>query len=472
MPFIPHTKEEIKAMLAVIGVASIDDLFDEIPASLRAEGFGHVPDAINEMEVTRLMHERANKDGRYLNFIGAGAYEHHIPAAVWEITTRGEFYSAYTPYQAEASQGTLQLLYEYQSMITALTAMDAANASLYDGASALAEAVLMAVRSHKKSQRVLMPTTVHPVYRQVVNTLVKNQNIELVEADFDIDGGHITTGELDKFKDRQFAALVIPQPNFFGVLEEVDTLTDWAHQNGMLVIGVVNPTAMALLTPPGDWGEQGADIVVGEGQPLGVPLSSGGPYFGFMCCKQKYIRQMPGRIVGRTVDLDGKPGFTLTLQAREQHIRRSKATSNICTNQGLLVIAATIYMSLLGPAGLKQTAAVCHKSTSELVEELVSIDGVEVKFNRPCFHETVLKLNAPVSDVLRALEAQGIVGGYSLAEHYPELGESILVCATETKIPEDIKQYAFHMERIISKRRLDPPCAVKAGTSSQTNRAG
>jgi len=466
MPFIPHTEEEIKVMLATVGVASIDDLFDEIPASLCTEGFEHVPDAINEMEAARLMHERANQDGRYSSFAGAGAYEHHIPAAVWEITTRGEFYSAYTPYQAEASQGTLQVLYEYQSMITALTAMEAANASLYDGASALAEAVLMAVRCHKKSQRILMPRTIHPVYRQVVHTLVKNQNIELVEADFDIEGGHITTGELDKFNDGQFAALVIPQPNFFGVLEDVDDLTDWAHQNGMLVIAVVNPTAMALLAPPGDWGQQGADIVVGEGQPLGVPLSSGGPYFGFMCCKQKFIRQMPGRIAGRTVDLDGKPGFTLTLQAREQHIRRSKATSNICTNQGLLVTAATIYMSLSGPAGLKQTAAVCHKNTTVLAEKLGAIDGVDAIFNRPYFHEVALRLNAPASDVLRALEAQGIVGGCLLSEHYPELGESILVCATETKIPEDIKQYAFHMERIISKRRLDPPCAVKAGTSS------
>ena len=466
MPFIPHTDNEVSEMLAKIGIDSIEELFSEIPKVLRADELNQVPHTVTEMEVTRLMAERAQQDGIYLNFIGAGAYEHHIPAAVWEITTRGEFYSAYTPYQAEASQGTLQLIYEYQSMITALTAMDAANASLYDGASALAEAVLMAVRSHKKSRRILMPRTTHPVYRQVVDALVKYQNIEVVDVDFDRDGGFTPMAALGSVAGEAAAALVIPQPNFFGVLETVDELVDWAHDNGMLAIAVVNPTALALLVPPGQWGQSGADIVVGEGQPLGVPLSSGGPYFGFMCCKQKYVRQMPGRIVGRTTDLDGKTGFTLTLQAREQHIRRSKATSNICTNQGLLVTAATIYMSLLGPEGLKKTAEVSHGNTRELAEKLAAIDGVEPIFDRPFFHEVPLRLNSSAADVLKALEAQGIIGGYLLSEHYPELGESILVCATETKSSTDIEQFAFHLERVISKRRLDPPCAVKTGSAN------
>lgn len=462
MPFIPHTKADVQEMLQAIGVSSIDDLFDEIPETLRAGRLNQVPEAASEMQVARLMHERAEADGRYLNFIGAGVYEHHIPAAVWEITTRGEFYSAYTPYQAEASQGTLQLIYEFQSIMTSLTGMEVSNASLYDGATALAEAVLMAVRSHKKSRRILMPKGVHPVYRKVVHTLVHSQNIELIEFDFDAKTGAIMPTSLGAYEGQDTAAMVIPQPNFLGLLEDVDALTDWAHAQGMLVIALVNPMALAVLKAPGEWGAQGADIVVGEGQPLGVPMSSGGPYFGFMCSKEKFVRQMPGRIVGRTVDLDGKTGFSLTLQAREQHIRRSKATSNICTNQGLLVTAATIYMALVGPQGVANVAASCHANTKALVAKLTAIDGVELAFDQPYFHEAVLRLNAPVADVLQALEAQGIIGGYALGEHYPDLANALLVCATETRTAEDIEQYAFHMERIVSKRRLDPPCAVKA----------
>lgn len=442
MPFIPHTPEDIQAMLSRIGADSIETLFDEIPSELRSEGLTKVPAGISEMEITRLMFERAEQDGRYLNFIGAGAYEHHIPAAVWQIVSRGEFYSAYTPYQAEASQGTLQLLYEYQTMMASLTAMDVSNASLYDGASALAEAILMAVRSHKSSRRVLIPATVHPIYRSVVRSVVKNQKIELVELPYCSKGGNTLPQTLEQFNGQDFAALVIPQPNFFGVLEDVDTLTDWAHAQGGLVIGLVNPTALALLTPPGEWGTAGADIAVGEGQPLGIPLSSGGPYFGFMACKKALVRQMPGRIIGGTVDLEGKPGFTLTLQAREQHIRRSKATSNICTNQGLMVTAATIYMTLLGPQGLHRIAAQSHTNTQELLLRLTQIDGVEQCFTASHFHEAVIRINRPVAEVLSALQVQGIVGGLDLSAYYPELGQAILVCATETKTPDDLEYYA------------------------------
>ena len=276
MPFIPHTETDVSAMLAAIGVNAIDDLFDEIPQALRSHGLTQVPEGMSEMEVARLMQERAEIDGRYLNFIGAGAYEHHIPAAVWQIVTRGEYYSAYTPYQAEASQGTLQLLYEYQTMMASLTGMDVSNASLYDGASGLAEAVLMAVRAHRDARRILMPKTVHPHYRRVVQSIVSAQNIELVEIDYDA-----KTGVVGNLTGDAFAALVIPQPNFFGCLEDVDRLTDWAHAKGGLVIGLVNPTALALLKPPGLWGAKGADIAVGEGQPLGAPLSSRRPVFRF-----------------------------------------------------------------------------------------------------------------------------------------------------------------------------------------------
>ncbi|MFQ5546217.1 MAG: aminomethyl-transferring glycine dehydrogenase subunit GcvPA, partial [Acidiferrobacterales bacterium] len=383
---------------------------------------------------------------------GGGVYDHFVPAAVDEIAGRGEFYTAYTPYQAEASQGTLQVLYEFQTMLASLTSMDVSNASLYDGASALAEAALMAVRAHKKSRRVLLPATVHPIYRRVTSSIVKNQDIELVEVPYTDGDGHTSLDALNTHKGGEYAALIIAQPNFFGVLEEAHALTDWAHEQGALVVAVVNPVSLAILSPPGEWGRTGADIVVGEGQPLGAPLSSGGPYFGFMCCKQSYVRQMPGRIVGRTVDSDGKPGFTLTLQAREQHIRRSKATSNICTNQGLLATAATIHMALLGPEGLERVAAQCHANTQALVAKLTAVTGVERVFARPIFHEAVLRLNAPARGVLDSLETEGILGGYDLSPHYPELGEALLVCATETRTPQDIDNYAMHLERILSKR--------------------
>lgn len=449
MPFIPHTEEDIAEMLASIGAKSIEDLFDEIPKELVSGELTGVPPGLSEMEITRLMMERATKDGFYQSYIGAGAYEHHIPAAVWQITTRGEFYSSYTPYQAEASQGTLQLLYEYQSMMASLTGMDVSNASMYDGATALAEAALMAVRSHKTSRKILIPKTVHPVYRQVVRAIVSNQKIEVVELPFDAQSGQADLAAISKSDYGDFAALVIPQPNFFGVLEQVDALTDWAHSKNALAIGVVNPTAMALLTPPGEWGGKGADIAVGEGQPLGIPLSSGGPYFGFMACKNDLVRQMPGRIIGRTTDLDNKEGFVLTLQAREQHIRRSKATSNICTNQGLMVTAATIYMSLVGPEGLRRIAAQSHANTLDLVEQLEKIGGVKRTFSGPTFHETALTLPKSTADVLSKLKQQGILGGFDLQGHYPELGNALLVCATETKIAGDLQNYANAMKQAL-----------------------
>lgn len=450
MPFIPHTEEDIAEMLASIGAKTIEELFDEIPKELVSGELTGVPPGLSEMEITRLMMERATTDGFYQNFIGAGAYEHHIPAAVWQITTRGEFYSSYTPYQAEASQGTLQLLYEYQSMMASLTGMDVSNASMYDGATALAEAALMAVRSHKTSRRILIPKTVHPVYRQVVRAIVSNQKIELVELPFDTQSGQVQPESLAEFAKEEFAALVIPQPNFFGVLEQVDALTDWAHSKNAFAIGVVNPTALALLTPPGEWGSKGADIAVGEGQPLGIPLSSGGPYFGFMSCKNELVRQMPGRIIGRTTDLDNKEGFVLTLQAREQHIRRSKATSNICTNQGLMVTAATIFMSLVGPEGLRRIAAQSHANTLELVEQLEKIDGVKRAFSGPVFHEAVLTLSAPIAGVLSKLKQKSILGGLDLQGYYPELGNALLVCATETKIATDLQNYAGALKLVLA----------------------
>jgi len=462
MPFIPHTEDDVNAMLATIDAGSIEALFDEIPASLRTGKLAGVPQGMNEQEISRLMMERAEQDGRPLCFMGAGAYDHHIPAAVWEITTRGEFYSAYTPYQAEASQGTLQLIYEFQTMMSGLTGLDVSNASLYDGASGLAEAVLMAIRSNRKSKsrRILVPTTVHPHYRRTARTIVRNQGIDLVELPYCPLGGHTLAEALQPYAGQDIAALVIQQPNFFGILEDVDALTDWAHAQGALVIGVANPTSLALLKPPGRWGGAGVDIACGEGQPLGVPMMGGGPYIGYMCCKMGLVRQMPGRIVGRTIDRDGRTGFTMTLQAREQHIRRSKATSNICTNQGLLVTAATIYMSLLGPEGLRRVALACHENTRKLVAALTANDCVEPVFNRPYFHEAALRLSLPVEGVARALHAHNILPGYSLSKAYPELADTLLVCATEQRTDADIETYADHLNRVIAAQTA-AGCPVK-----------
>jgi len=452
VPYIPHTEDDVRAMLDAIGVQTLDELFEEIPAALRTRRLDDLPEQLNELQVTQLMKERARRNRSGTCFIGAGAYQHHIPAAVWEITTRGEFYSAYTPYQAEASQGTLQLIYEFQTMISRLMSMNAANASLYDGASALAEAILMATRANRKSKSrtILIPKSVHPNYVRTSRTIVSHQGIKLVEIPFDPKNGCVVGEALAAFDDQDITALVVQQPNFFGQLEDVAGLADWAHARGALVIAVVNPLATAVLVPPGQWGREGADIACGEGQPLGIPLSGGGPYFGFMACKKAHVRQMPGRIVGRTVDTTGREGFVLTLQAREQHIRRSKATSNICTNQGLMVTAATIYMALLGGEGLARTAAACHANTRRLVELTTQVEGVSLMFDAPFFHEAVLRLEKPVDEVLAQLDQQGILGGYSLSHDFPELGNALLVCATETKQPVDLEHYAASLEQIIT----------------------
>lgn len=439
-------------MLDAVGVDNIEALFDEIPANLRVHDLPGVPDSLSEMAITRLMHERAARDGQASCFIGAGAYEHHIPAAVWEVATRGEYYSAYTPYQAEASQGTLQLIYEYQSMMAELTGMDVSNASLYDGASALAEACLMAVRGNRKSKsrRIIMPGALHPLYREVTEAIAGSQDLVFEDVPYCGESGTTMVESLGRFDGEDITAVVIPQPNFFGALEDVDALTDWAHANGALVIAVTNPTSLAIIEPPGHWGREGADIMVGEGQPLGIPLASGGPYFGILCCRQKLVRQMPGRLVGRTVDEEGREGFTLTLQPREQHIRRSKATSNICTNQGLMVTAATLYMALLGAEGLARVAAVSHQRTRELVDSLTELEGVERVFDTPFFHEAVIRLDRSADTVLEALAERDILGGLSLKQWFPELGEAVLVCATETKTRDDIRAYRDALGEVLA----------------------
>lgn len=435
-------------MLRTIGIDDTESLFDEIPAVLRIDSLKDVPAGLGEADVTRLMRARAAKDGGVVSFIGAGAYEHHIPSVVWDIATRGEFYSAYTPYQAEASQGTLQVIYEYQSMMAGLTGLDVSNASLYDGATAFAEACLMSVRANRKakSTRILVSRSVNPVYRTVARQITAGQGIEFVEID--CRDGQTEIAALDGYAQDDFAAVCLQQPTFLGTLDDVDTVTNWAHAKQMFVIAICNPTSLALLKPPGEWGDAGVDIACGEGQPLGIPVSSGGPYFGYMVCRQPIVRQMPGRIVGRTVDLNGEPGFTLTLQAREQHIRRSKATSNICTNQGLMVTAATIYLAVLGSEGLRRTALQCHANTKLLSEKLGALEGVTVAFEE-FFHEAVLQFDRPVGPLIASLARQNILAGYDLSAEYPELGNALLVCATEARTVAEIDAFVAAVESII-----------------------
>lgn len=445
MPFIPHTEQDTKLMLQQIGVDNIQTLFDEIPAELMIDGLSEIPTGLTEMQLNRLMERRAQETPQLGCFIGAGAYSHHIPAAVWEITQRGELLTAYTPYQAEASQGSLQMMWEYQTMMASLMGMDISNASLYEGASALSEAVLMALRCRPKDENpsVWIAQTIHPLYRQVLHTILEPQGIHIHEIAqgatgiLTLDALHASW--IDK---GHCSVLVLGQPNFFGRLENVDALTDWAHEKDAMVIGVVNPMAMSWLKPPGEWGKLGADIACGEGQPLGVPLAGGGPYFGFLCSKKALVRQMPGRLVGLTKDKDHQPGYTLTLQAREQHIRRGKATSNICTNQGLLVTAATIYMSLLGRQGLQCVAKQCYLNHQELIKQLSAIKGIKQCFVGEHFHESLWQLPCDVDSVIEDLSKQGIAGGFNVSPFYPEFENSLLICVTETKNHEDITHFA------------------------------
>ena len=455
MPFIPHTQADVDTMLAEIGIDQLDALFDEIPANLISDRLDNVPEGMGEMAMLQYMAQRAEQDQGYTCFLGGGSYDHHIPSAVWDLTARGEFMTAYTPYQAEASQGTLQLIYEYQSMMASLTGLDVSNASVYDGASGLAEAVLMAVRANKKNKdgRVLIAQSVHPHYTQTTRNIVRNQNVSIAPIAID-DTGLVAPAQLAGLADTAPSAVIIQQPNFFGGLEAVDAITDWAHAQGALVIAVVNPMSLGILKAPGQWGEQGADIAVGDGQPFGVPMASGGPSFGFICARAAFMRQLPGRIIGRTEDLEGRVGYALTLQAREQHIRRGKATSNICTNQGLLVTAGTIYMSLMGPQGIRETALDCHCKTTTLRQRLLELDGVSDFFAGPTFHEFALKLPVPAAALLEQMMAQGILAGLNLADFVgatqTDAANGLLVAVTEKRTEAELDQYVAAFSQAIS----------------------
>jgi glycine dehydrogenase subunit 1 len=436
LSYIPNTDADRHEMLGAIGVATVDDLFKDIPERGRVDGLD-LPAALSESEAFRLLRSLAarNRDASsHASFVGAGAYRHYIPSVVGQITGRNEFYTAYTPYQPEVSQGTLQTIYEYQSMVAELTGMDAANASMYDGASAVAEAVIMAVAATRR-QKIVIADTVHPHYRAVARTYAEGPELEIVEPA--VERGRTFDGRLHadvaaRYVDQDTAALIVQQPNFLGSIEDLRALAAVAHAVGALLVVAINPIALALLEAPG---AAGADIVVGEGQPLGIPLSFGGPWLGMFAAREKYIRQMPGRIVGMTVDLEGKRGFVLTLQAREQHIRRERATSNICTNQALCALASTVYMATLGKSGLREVAEICLQRAHHAADRIAELPGFSVANTAPFFHEVVVR--CPKGTAQR-LARDGIVAGYPLGRAYPDLDDALLLCVTEMNPPEEI----------------------------------
>jgi len=430
MRYIPHTAGDVTEMLERIGVGTLEDLFVEIPESVRLKRPLDLSESVSETELLRELKALAVKNATsetHKSFLGGGAYHHFIPTVIDLLISRSEFYTAYTPYQPEISQGTLQAVFEFQSLICQLTGMDAANASMYDGASACAEAVLMAVRL-TRHKRVLLSRALNPRYRAVVATYCRYLSLELVDVAVAADG-RTDLADLKAKLDDSTAVVVVGYPNYFGVIEDIAAFAKASHESGArLVTAVAEPVALGLLKSPG---ELGADIVAGEGQSFGLPLAFGGPYVGFFAVLQKDVRAMPGRLVGETTDLEGQRGFVLTLATREQHIRREKATSNICSNQGLCALMATIFLSLLGKQGLREMAEQNLAKAAYARQRLSGINGFSLVFDGPMFNEFVVRSEAPVPDVLTRLEASGILAGIPLGEDYPELADCFLVCVTE-----------------------------------------
>ena len=448
MTYIPHSPKERVAMLAAIGVKSLDDLFKDIPVKHRFPKLD-LPPALSEMEAAAELDELSigNENLRtdLVSFLGAGAYNHYIPAAVDHILRRGEFYTAYTPYQPEISQGTLQAVFEYQSLICALTGMEVSNASHYDGATAVAEAANMAYAQFRgKRNKVVISPTVHPQYRETMRTYVQGMNLELAGDD---PKANLDTGPemLEGLIDENTALVIVQYPDFFGRVYDFTRLIELAHGKGALVCVAANPTALALFKTPG---EMGADIVVGEGQPLGIPLSFGGPYLGFFTTRKQYIHKMAGRLVGETVDNRGQRAFVLTLTAREQHIKRERAISNICSNEGLLALAVAVYLSLLGQTGLRQVAELCYHKAHYAAEKINKIKGYSLCFEAPFFHEFSVCCPKPVSEINETLLEHGFLGGYDLGQDYPALKDHMLIAVTEMNSKEDIDLLVDVLEEV------------------------
>jgi glycine dehydrogenase subunit 1 len=436
MSYISLSNRDKKEMLAKLGLSSVKELFSSIPEGIRLNRNLDIPGPKTESELVSHFRGVADKnsDKNYLSFLGAGAYAHVIPSVVDYLSSRGEFVSPYTPYQPEVSQGTLQIIFEFQTLICQLTGMDIANASLYDGASGAAEAVLMAHRL-KKKPRVLLAGFIHPQYKEVIHTYTRNLGIRVEDVGFSSDGS-VDSADLQTKLDGETSVVIAQSPNFVGVIEDLESISSKAHEKGALSAVVVSePVSLGLLEPPG---KQGADIVTGEAQSFGMPPSFGGPFLGFMACSQEFIRQFPGRIAGETVDVEGKRGFVLTLSTREQHIRRERATSNICTNQALCALRATIFLETLGKEGIRELAWHNVQKANYALEECLKIDGIEKKFDGPSFNEFVLKLGKPVKDVNLYLERHGIIGGLDLEGFYPALKNCALFCVTEIQSKDDI----------------------------------
>ena len=446
MQYIPNTDEDRAAMLEAIGVSDFRELLQPIPENLRLKNPLPLPEGKSEWEVRRHMLTRAQKNQdmtEFASFLGAGIYDHFIPAAVRALTARSEIYTAYTPYQPEVSQGTLQIIYEFQSMICELFGMDAANASLYDGASALAEAVLLA-GSHTRRPKILWPISVHPHYRQVTEAIGKPMGIETdILA---IKDGKLDERDLVDKLDSETAAVVFQYPNFFGIIEELKPLIEATHQQGTLAIVVVDPVAMGVLESPG---ALGADIVVGEGQGLGIDAAYGGPGLGLFAAKSPFTRKIPGRIAGVTKDRHGKRGFTLTLQTREQHIRREKATSNICTNQALCAAMATIHLSLIGANGLREIAETCLAKAHYLARELANIPGVEIAFTSPFFKEFAVRFPLPPAQIVEQLLKKNIFAGVPLAHFRMDMDDLLLVAVTEQRTKDEMDAYVAAIKDIV-----------------------
>ncbi|MDD4752377.1 MAG: aminomethyl-transferring glycine dehydrogenase subunit GcvPA [Desulfitobacteriaceae bacterium] len=433
--YIANTRIQQEDMLKEMGLRSMEDLFVDIPEEVRLRENLNLPEPLSEPELVSFMRRLARKNyngNEFSCFLGAGAYDHFIPSVVDHLISRQEFYTAYTPYQPEISQGTLRSIFEYQTMICELTGMDVANASMYDGASALGEAALMACAAVKRN-KVLVARTVHPESREVINTYCKFKGIEVVE--FGFRDGQIDLEDLESRMSSDTAAVIVQNPNFFGVIELLKEAGEIAHRHKALLIASVDPISLALLKPPG---EAGADIVVGEGQSLGNPLNFGGPYLGFFAVEKKFMRKIPGRIVGETVDNLGRRGYVLTLQTREQHIRREKATSNICSNQALCALAATIYLTLLGKEGLKEAAELSLQKAHYTYDRLIKTGKFSPVFNAPFFKEFVVKSRTPVSALNKKLFESKIIGGYDLAKSYQEIPGGWLVAVTEKPTKEEI----------------------------------
>lgn len=441
--FVPHSDEDRKAMLEAIGVKSVEELFRDVPEHARFPEL-NLPPAISEMEARWEVEALASSNFTTADgpcFLGAGAYRHYVPAVVDAVLRRGEFYTAYTPYQPEISQGTLQAIFEYQTMICDLTGMEVSNASHYDGATATAEAVITAINVHRlKRKKIVISPWVHPEYRAVVRTYTQGMGLTIVGDEGD---GSVP---VETLVDNDTACLIVQYPNFLGQIEDLRPYAEAAHAKEALFVVVADPIALGMLKPPGEFG---ADIVVGEGQGMGAGLNFGGPYLGFFATRMEYVRRMAGRLVGQTVDAEGKRGFVLTLSTREQHIRREKATSNICTNQGLVALAAAVYMAALGRCGMRRVAELCYHKAHYAADQIDRLEGYSVLREKPFFKEFVVRCPKPVGEInRRLLDEWGIIGGYDLGRDYPHLKGHMLVCVTEMNPREEIDLFVEALEEI------------------------